>query len=186
MDSKYRVIVENWNKFINEDLETDGAGAQVYLVRLQKIFNKLRKLADKPMPRGDLGFKKRGMRGDIPVDPGKGWEAIKSKIFALKSGEPIDSLKPGQWIISKGKQIHNMVKGGISSGLARQLGSGADYADFEPRLTELADELIAIGDLDPTPEELEAQVYQLLPEIRSLSKMLFEITQKIEYPDRDE
>ena len=183
MDPKYRVIVENWNKFINEDLESGGSGAEPYLIELQKIFNKLRKLADKPMSRGKLGFKKRGMRGDIPVDPGKGWETIKSKILSLEPGDT-DSLTPGQWIISRGKRILEMVKGGISSGIASEL--GADYADFEPRLKELGEELIAIGDLDPTPEELEAQVFQLLPEIKSLSKMGFDIRQKIEYPQMRE
>ena len=144
-----KLILENWNKFLNEDADGSIKMVSGYLSGIERIIQ--------------MGYEKAAPRRRLKRFPPSGPRTVPD--------EP--KYPPGQWAQKTGsgliKQI-DRISGVMVSG-----GDGTEFATFEPMIRELGEDLISIGKSNPTSQELEGQLRQMGDQVSSLRKMTSQI-----------
>ena len=143
-----KLIMENWNKFLNESADGSIRMVDGYLMGIEGILQ--------------MGYEK--------------WAAQNPQAVNVMSGEETPADPPGLWAQKTGsgliKQI-DRISGVMVSG-----GDGTEFATFEPMIRRLGEDLISIGKSNPSSQELDGQLRQMGDQVSSLRKMTSQVMNK--------
>jgi hypothetical protein len=144
-----KLILENWNKFLNESIDSSIGLVSSYLGGIERIIQ--------------MGYEKAAPRRRLKQHPPFGPRTVPD--------EP--KYPPGQWAQKTGstliKQIDRISRVMVSAEY------GTEFATFEPMIRKLGEDLISIGKSNPTSQELEGQLQQMGDQVTSLRKMTSQI-----------
>tara|TARA_Y100000592_G_scaffold11991_1_gene16846 strand:- start:328 stop:819 length:492 start_codon:yes stop_codon:yes gene_type:complete len=150
-----QIIKEELTKALNENLYS-------YINRIVKILNELSSMGVEPQG-GKLSFSSR------PAGSGENWKRFKAKQM---SSSDFSETTPASWTISRGKALIEAVPN-VAGSMASEFQE--QYPNFEPMLKSLGQNLISLGKSNPTPQDLETQLYKMRKEISSVRKIAAEI-----------
>ena len=146
-----KLIMENWNKFLNEDADGSIKMVSGYLSGIEKIIQ--------------MGYEK--------------YAAQTPRAIGFRSGEGRPADPPGLWAQKTGsgliKQIDRISGVMVTGGYGDAPEDPTEFATFEPMIRKLGEDLISIGKSNPSSQELEGQLRQMGDQVSSLRKMTSQI-----------
>ena len=143
-----KLIMENWNKFLNEGVDGSIRMVSGYLGDIEGILQ--------------MGYEK--------------WAAQNPKAVDVMSGEETPADPPGLWAQETGRRLIKQID--RISGVMVSGGEGTEFATFEPMIRKIGEGLISIGKSNPNSQELEGQLRQMGDQVSSLRKMTSQVINK--------